>query len=433
MASDDDDSDEDDSSYTGSEESTSSTDSGESSDDNSASSSGSNSNSGSKATSTKCSKSSKSPASSHSSKSSTKSNSHHRNGDESVLFRASPGDTSIVTKETKKSAQASIPDRLDAAFKQHGSSNRVLLKLLQQNDDYTIFDPSDEGAEKYMLIDFREFDELKKGSACLLRRMGGNPSGKEVELERQWMEDLKSTIKLEAQSTIKGLMLEEARRVWSKNGKPEPKNFDEVRKMWTRDCSVESAEATWQVLYGLFDRLESSQNRIRLSWDKRLEIMIMNSLSVAYLRSSVPSGNPKGGPKPTGCVQKMVNQVKQETVKLIQRAGLQKHGHSLVLRMPDFAIKRGEREGHRQHGTMEYYMFYCKETESFPMLESKGGKYASPKASSENEDGAILFQPKSGDLEESLRQKIQEQERIIATLKHNEKVKCLCVRFLLSI
>lgn len=398
----------------------------DSSDDNEESSSDNNS-------SKKTSKSSDSSASSHSSKS-TKSNSHRCSSeDETVLFKSSAGDSTTKFKQTKKISQPSQPDKLDAAFKKNSSSNHALLKLLQVNDENTILDPSDEGADKYTLIDFCEFNELKKGSACLLKRMGGNPSGKDVELERQRMVDLKSAIKLEAQSTIKGLMLEEARRVWCNNGKHEPKNVDEIRRMWTRDYSIESAEATWQVLYGMFDRLESINSRIRLSWDKRLEIMIMNSMSVAYLRSTVPDGNPKGGPKPTGCVQKLVNQVKQETVKLIQHAGLHSHGHSLVLRMPDFAIKRGECEGHRQHGTMEYYMFYCKATESFPMLESKGKKCASPKASSVDENGAILLKPKSADLEETLRQRIAEQDRIIAEIRKNEKVKCWGLRFLLHI
>lgn len=340
-----------------------------------------------------------------------------------VLFTAASSNKPVPSSSSVAASHPTTkPDQLESCFQQNGTSTgRHFLQLLKSQHDRTILDPNDAEAKQYTLINFHEFAELSKGNAGIIRRMDSNPSGEQVEKERLRMVDLQSALTTECKSVVRALMLEEARRLWRNMGRPEPVNFDNIRKNWVRDCSYQTAEATWQVLYGLFDRLDQL-NRRHLTWDKRFEIMLMEKFKVAYINSSVEYGNPRGGPKPTGCVQQLVNRVKQETVKTVQRAGNAAHGHSLVLKMPKFAVKRGDKAGHRQPGKMEYYMFYESGTESFPSLEQGGGSQGGSQQGPDPEDGDVLLQADDSAIVKAMRKRLEEQQKELEFYKQNGKV-----------
>jgi hypothetical protein len=241
--------------------------------------------------------------------------------------------------------------------------------------DETIQDPEC-AMPNWWLITFYEFDKLlkllreNKISESVKMRLGSSSTVEEQQIEMRKIGDLRMLMLTQIRGTLEGMMLDEAKRVFRERHLKEPANLAEVRLAWKNDSSVSSAEATWQVLYGLFDRLDSKSKKDL--WENKLERLIMKKMQVAYIKQTVPPGSSKGGPKAVGCVRALISYSKQELVKNIQKSGKDAHGHSIVLKKPNWAAHLFPgKEVDREKGVMQPYMYYHESTKTFPMRDGK--------------------------------------------------------------
>jgi hypothetical protein len=178
----------------------------------------------------------------------------------------------------------------------------------------------------------------------------------------------------------------------------------------------EVADATWQVMYGMWDRLDMNKRRGQPGWEKRLERKVMEDLELAYLASSIPERNLKGGPHPVGCIQRLITRRKGDIIKSLQTRGIMNHGYNLVVRPPVIAGKKIGNATERQHGKMAPWMFYSCRTYEFPLMsegttktETQGRTLMAPETASSTRTALQLEN-------EKLQQEISEmrQERKVS-------------------
>ena len=139
---------------------------------------------------------------------------------------------------------------------------------------------SDNPTKGWRLIHFNEFDDLKLTGQLVMNcaikwRLGANPSPDEIQKAVQNSRDLRSAFKSDAEELLMQMMLEEAQKTFPKEDMDVPRHFDDVKRNWGRCWSVENAQVTWHILYGMFDELDMQSGRRGQLWQKRLEKLIM--------------------------------------------------------------------------------------------------------------------------------------------------------------
>ena len=272
----------------------------------------------------------------------------------------------------------------------------------------------------WRLIAFHELDHVtRRGMAptnWVMMRLGPKASLSDLNREMDQIFDMRQSLQIEVEGVLKSMMLEESIKVLPSRGFREPMNMKDVKNLWRQDSSPKAAEAVWQVLFGMFDRLNMKYTKT--SWDKRLEEITMKKAKVAYLKNTIPKRtSQKGGPDKAGCVRLLIRYVKSEIVKTVQRAGLQSHGHSIVVKKEKFArpLFPGD-ERHRVPGVMQPYMYFHRATSSFPLLL---GNHPGVEDLSK---GKVLLQHDPEDVTEQLRRKVREQEKKIKEMERQARV-----------
>lgn len=149
--------------------------------------------------------------------------------------------------------------------------------------------------KNWRLIHFQEFYELKMSGALVPNnaikwRLGTDASVDEIQKAVLNARDIRNCVKNEAETIIQQMMLEEAQQVFPKIGKEVPCHFKDIRRNWGQDCTIENAKATWHILYGMFDELDMDTGRRGPIWQKKLEKIIMQRMSIAYISETVTHG-----------------------------------------------------------------------------------------------------------------------------------------------
>jgi hypothetical protein len=94
-------------------------------------------------------------------------------------------------------------------------------------------------------------------------------------------------------------------------------NMTELKSKFREDSSQEFAAKMWQTVHGTFD--------MKPGWDRIMEETYMDFAELTYSKNN-------NGDEKKGCIAKLFNEVKKETVKSINRAGNSGHGGKVRLK-----------------------------------------------------------------------------------------------------
>jgi hypothetical protein len=194
--------------------------------------------------------------------------------------------------ETKPKAKSKVLIPQCHSF--NGIKARQPLTRHYLTEDLTVQD-STRPMKGWKLISFSEFNNLKlvgkvKATKEMISRLGPKATPEILEKEVLRMRDLRDAVKEEAENQLKAMMLEEGRHAFQQKGMEEPNSWDDIRKTWHRYSDVETAEAIWHVMYGMFDQIDLLSGRKGMRWERRLEKMLMQKMNIAYLADTIPAG-----------------------------------------------------------------------------------------------------------------------------------------------